>query len=274
MRKLYYLLSPKLRRIIRRLYYLPVDIFSTISNRKQELVPPQGLIFTGRGDFVKIGDSIAQQLVRLCGLKPEHKVLDIGCGIGRIARPLTSILNKEGSYEGFDIVKDGIEWCRKGYAKYPNFHFSYIPLKNDLYNLSTESKASQFVFPYPDNHFNVIVSTSVFTHMQEAEVENYIKEIARVLEKGGRCFATFFLLTKESIEFLDNSSNPFFKYRYGNYFLHDKKVKDANIAYKYDVLQNMITSAGLRIASHHPGWWSGGSKAECLDFQDVLVITK
>ena len=42
------------------------------------------------------------------GLKPEHRVLDIGCGVGRVALPLTRYLTS-GTYDGFDIVK---RWIR------------------------------------------------------------------------------------------------------------------------------------------------------------------
>ncbi|HMP28636.1 MAG TPA: class I SAM-dependent methyltransferase, partial [Saprospiraceae bacterium] len=101
-------------------------------------------------------------------------ILDIGCGIGRIAIPLTSYLNEEGSYNGFDIVKEGIDWCTKNINhRFSNFTFLHIPLQNELYNLSTKVKSSLLTFPYISDHFDLVIATSVFTHMMPEDVENY-----------------------------------------------------------------------------------------------------
>lgn len=93
-RRIYYLLSPFLRRIVRRLFYLPVDIYEGITGKRDKMTPPRGRIFVGSGDYKSQGERITDQLVRYGGLKPDHKVLDIGCGIGRIAVPLTKYLNE------------------------------------------------------------------------------------------------------------------------------------------------------------------------------------
>lgn len=273
-RKIYYLLSPNLRRLARRIYFFPSDMFDALFKKKLSLVPPKGLIFIGPGDFVLIGDTFLHQLKQLCALQPTDKVLDVGCGIGRIARPLTKYLNANGAYYGFDIVKEGIDWCRKNYIAYKNFNFKWIPLKNDLYNLSTETEASTFVFPYPNYFFNVVVLTSVFTHMQQKEVQQYINEIGRVLKTGGYCFCTFFMITPASDALLLKSKTPFFPYRYDGFFLHDEKVKDANIAYKYDVVKAMVHNAGLTIQSFNAGWWPGTPENESLSYQDVLIMRK
>jgi len=37
-------------------------------------------------------------------LQPDQQVLDIGSGIGRIARALTTYLSKDGQYRGFDVI--------------------------------------------------------------------------------------------------------------------------------------------------------------------------
>jgi SAM-dependent methyltransferase len=274
LRKLYYFLGPGLRRKVRRFIYFPSDTLRTVFSGRDKLTPPKGMIFTGSGGFVEQGDLLHSAITRLCDLQPDAHVLDIGCGIGRIARPMAYFLGTQGTYDGFDIVKEGIDWCKVAYKEYPHFRFQHIPLQNDLYNLSTKNKASSFTFPYPSGQFDLIVLTSVFTHMQEPDVQQYLKEISRVLKKDKHCFCTFFAITPKSEAFLENSKEPFFKYRFENFFLHDNRVKDANIAYKYAAIENMLTFAGLKIKSFHPGWWAGLNKEDCVNFQDVMIILK
>ncbi len=274
LRKIYYSLGPRQRRQARRLFYLPKDMFDTLLKRRPPLVPPKGKIFIGQGDFAATGDSLLQNLIETCELLPNHQILDIGCGIGRLARPLTKFLNEKGSYEGFDVVEEGINWCREAYRDFPGFSFKHISLKNDLYNLETENTADLFQFPYPDSCFDRVVLTSVFTHMQLEDVRNYILEISRVLKPEGYCFATFFIINEDTESYLDKSKKPFFPYRFEHYFLHDPKVRDANIAYRYNVVEDMAKKAGLSINQFHPGWWAGRPESTCMSFQDVLVFKK
>lgn len=274
LRKLYYRLRPGQRRLARRLFYFPGDLVDGLLKRRPHLVPPRGRIFTGQGDFAGMGDNYVDLLVRFCGLQPSHHVLDVGCGIGRLARPLAGFLNDKGRYAGFDIVPDGIHWCNKHYRQYPHFSFLHVPLKNDLYNLDTEAVAASFRFPYENEAFDLVVLLSVFTHMQPDEVENYLGEISRVLKPGGCCFATFFLITEGSENYLDQSAEPFFPDRHANYFLHNPRVKNANIAYRDSYLRQMTEKAGLEIEALHEGWWAGRDREACPDFQDVVIFRK
>lgn len=229
------------------------------------------MIFTGSGDFIKQGQTFLDHFVQLGGLQPKDRVLDIGSGIGRMAIPMTQYLS-EGSYEGFDIVPTGIDWCKKNVeSKFPNFKFTLTTLSNDLYTSNGEN-ASQFKFPYKDEDFNFSFLTSVFTHMQPEEVENYLREIARTLKKGGTCFATFFVLNDVSERAMEASKVFYFKHDYGNYALMDDKVKSANIAFKEDYLKQMIEKAGLQWSKMYAGKWSGNQDG--FDFQDIVILRK
>lgn len=274
-RKLYYSLSPSMRFTIRKIYYFPSDFWNLISGKRDKTIPPQGLIFIGSGDFKRIGEHCLTMFKEQCNLLPNHRVLDVGSGIGRIAIPLTKYLNNEGAYEGFDIVKKGVDWCQKNITKTnPNFKFTHIDLKNDLYNLKTEQLAKNFVFPYDDNSFDLVILTSVFTHMMPEDVKNYIQEINRVLKPNGKCFATFFILNNESKTFMKSNSSFNFKYNFGEYSLMDKDVKEANIAFEEEVLLNYINGTNLSIEKTLYGYWSGRPRNESFDYQDTLVLTK
>ena len=72
--------------------------------------PPSENIFVGDGDFRAIGAEFLRHFVKLGDLRPTDKVLEIGCGIGRMAVPLTQYLST-GTYDGMDVVADGINWC-------------------------------------------------------------------------------------------------------------------------------------------------------------------
>ncbi len=274
-RKLYYSLSPKMRRVVRRLVYMPIDVIEKVTGKQNPMIPPKGMIFTGSGDFEKSGKEIMQLCIDYANLKPDSAILDVGCGIGRLAIPLTQYINNQGVYCGFDVVADGIDWCtKKVTSQYPNFDFKYTPLRNDLYNLNAQQKAENFIFPYQDNLFDVVVLTSVFTHMQPAEVQHYLKQIKRILKPGGHCLATFFLINENTIELLKGNPNLMqFNFEYDGYYLHDDKVKDANIAFKTSSLNNMANQANLTIKTLNNGWWKGGDKTQSLNYQDVVIFT-
>lgn len=272
-RKVYYRLPIGLRYTARRLVFFPMDLFTsqTFNGIK---IPPKGMIFTGQSDFIRDGQYFVELLIKHANLKHNHSVLDIGSGMGRLAIPLTALLNSEGKYEGFDVVKKATDWCTSNiHKKFPNFNFTHVPLHNDLYVRSGE-KAAQFKFPYADNQFDVMAAFSVFTHMLPDEIENYLKESARCLKPGGRVFFTFFYLDSE-IENDNNDPDFQFKYHFGNYALMDEKVKSANVALQKQVLEAMFYQAGLKKVEIIAGFWRFGRKQyEKHFFQDIAVYEK
>jgi ubiquinone/menaquinone biosynthesis C-methylase UbiE len=153
--------------------------------------------FVGDGDFAGMGRRFLEHFVTLGNLKPNHRVLDVGCGIGRMALPLTGFLNPEGEYWGFDPVAKGIKWCRQHItSRFPNFHFDAADVWSKSYNRRGRILARDYVFPYADDSFDFIFAISVFTHMVPADVENYIANTARVLKPTGMCLVTYFLLNE------------------------------------------------------------------------------
>ncbi|MCU0422959.1 MAG: class I SAM-dependent methyltransferase [Bacteroidia bacterium] len=274
-RKIFYALSPVMRRRVRKWIYAPLDMWDKLTGNTIDMVPPRGMIFTGSGDFIASGNVIKTICIEQGGLKPDGKILDIGCGIGRLARALTGYLT-HGQYEGFDVVEDGIVWCKSHIQpRFPQFNFTYTPLRNDLYNLDTQQQAKEFIFPYPDNQFDVVILTSVFTHMQPEEVAHYLFEINRVLKPGGRCVATYFIMnSKTEVALHQNKKLMQFPYAYEGYYLHDNNVKDANIAFDEQRLTRLMVKAGFQSHEWHWGWWRGLKKNDCLNFQDVVIATK
>ncbi len=275
LRKLYYSLSPNLRFIARKIYYSPIDAWETLSGKRHKYEPLKGDIYTGSGDFIKQGNHHLELLIKHIDLSPTDHVLDIGSGIGRTAAALTNYIESEGSYKGFDVVEKGVDWCKSRIAKdFQNFEFLYVPLQNDLYNTSI-GDAKAFTFPYESNSFTKSFLFSVFTHMQIDEIENYLKEISRVLKPHGKCMATFFTYNQETEDF--TASNPGFNFPVNKdtYRLMNAEVTAANIALFEPELDRMIAAAGLQKSAFIPGFWRNQElKSKGHDFQDVLILEK
>jgi SAM-dependent methyltransferase len=275
LRSIYYFLSPSMRLLVRKIFYFPIDIFETLTNKNKN-VPKKGDIFIGSGDFIAQGKQHLDLLKTYGDLKSENDVLDIGSGIGRSAYALKTFLNEKASYEGFDIVEKGVIWCQKNITtQYPNFNFTYTPLNNDLYYLSNK-KAELFRFPYSDNKFDLVFLFSVFTHMQPAEVQNYLNEINRVLKPNGKCVSTFFVYNFENEHEISNNNGDFsFKFQKDGYRLMNDKVPSANIAFSEIKLNEMIEIAGLKKINQVNGYWKSKVIINQLqDFQDILVFQK
>ncbi len=270
LRSLYYALPVQWRYHARRLVYLPVDLF----RKRHPLEPPKGMIYTGGGDFIAIGKTFFNYFKKYGALTPESQVLDIGSGIGRMAIPFTEFLNEKGRYEGFDVVKRGVDWCNKHVgSKYAHFNFQFVPLKNDLYNLDTADEAALYKFPYQDTDFDFAFLTSVFTHMMPNDLDNYLSEIHRVLKPGKICFATFFILDEVSSAHMKSGSKAFL-FDKGHYTLMDEKVKEANVAYKKDFIFELANKNGFEVTEFIRGDWSGAKPDALNEHQDILILKK
>jgi len=175
------------------------DLADRARGRGDPLVPPRRMWFVGEGDFRDTGDAYLVAMVDLAGLRRDERVLDVGCGIGRMARPLTGHLSPAGSYEGFDPAASAVAWCRNAYTqRHPHFRFLHVDVRNAVYNPAGREPAASLKFPYDDADFDFSLATSVFTHIVPAEADHYFGEIARVMRPAGRAMLTFFLLDDES----------------------------------------------------------------------------
>ncbi|MCX5858664.1 MAG: class I SAM-dependent methyltransferase [Proteobacteria bacterium] len=233
------------------------------------------MIFIGSGDFRKVGEEFCRYFFELGGLKPNERVLEVGCGIGRMAVALTGYLQERGSYAGFDIVAEGIKWCgEKITPRYPNFRFQLADIYNKNYNPQGKIKASEYKFPYPDKSFDFIILTSVFTHMLPQDMENYFSELARVLAKGGRSLVTFFLLNNESKKLIDEKmSARDFKNHGEGYRTENTNTPESAIAYEESIVKGLLEKYGLNLVIPiHYGSWCG--RKNFLSYQDIIIARK
>ena len=269
------LIPTRFQPVVRKLFYLPVDSFEQLLNQRDPLMPPRGKIFYSVGDFKKSGKRFSRLLIEPGGLRPNDRVLEVGCGIGRMAVPLTRYLDEEGHYEGIDIVPEGVEWCEKAITpRHPNFRFRLADIHNKQYNPAGTVKASEYRFPYEDGSFEFVFLASVFTHMLPEGVSNYLSEIARVLKGGGRCLITFFLLNPVSLELMESGASTLnFKHDFGAYRARERATQEVGVAYPEDTIRALYERYRLEI--EEPicyGSWSG--RRECLSYQDIVVASK
>lgn len=279
LRGIWYSLSSDQRFFIRRLYYLPKDTLDGITGKRHKYVPPRGYIYTGSPasaeDYLKQGQHQVQMLKKYANLQPNHQVLDIGSGIGRTAIALTDFLSEKGSYEGFDVVERGVQWCNNRIHKeHANFNFKYVSLFNDLYNTAT-LKATEFTFPYAENSIDVAFSFSVFTHMQIEEIQHYFNQIYRVLKPGGVCFSTFFLYDEASEAYISTKKDFSFPVKKDGFRLMNENVKSGNIAIHKKKLSEMLTSENFELVSIIDGFWKDEVRDTAkAEYQDMVVFRK
>jgi ubiquinone/menaquinone biosynthesis C-methylase UbiE len=250
-----------------------------VDNKTEDInaKPREEIITTtmiGGGDYEIVGKEFFRFFLDFGHLKPDDRVLDVGCGLGRMAMPLTTYL-RDGSYEGFDIVAESINWCKKNISsKYPSFQFQLSDIYNKQYNPAGRYKALEYQFPYEDASFDFVFLTSVFTHMFPLDVEHYMNEIRRVLKKQGRSFITYFLLNEESLRLIsDGQSREDFKHNLGQFRTADNNIPEHCIAYDEAFIIKLYNNCRLEIK--HPilyGLWCG--RKLFTSYQDIIISIK
>jgi SAM-dependent methyltransferase len=237
-----------------------------------DFVPPPEL-FAARFDYAAVAQQLFDVLVEVGGVRAGERVLDVGCGAGRVAAPLVDHLGPDGSYEGFDRNAARIAFCNERIAPlHPRFRFQAVEVFNSERQKGTKpgrQRAGDFRFPYPDGDFDVVFLFSVFTHMLPDGVQRYLSEIARVLRPGGRTVITWFLLNDYSLQALDeqrdtrrnsasNAHESALSHDMGVYRVSDRSRPEAVVAYQEPFVLETYAKNGLEVAHPiHYGSWTG-----------------
>ena len=117
------------------------------------------------------GKKQRNKVIDLLGLKPDEKLLDVGCGTGTLLL-LAKKRFPEIEMAGVDIDKKVLDIARKKFAE-ENLTIKFV-----------ETGAQKL--PFPNSHFTVVVSTLIFHHLPTKIKKSAIREIYRVLKKNGR----------------------------------------------------------------------------------------
>jgi len=103
----------------------------------------------------------------------NRKILDWGCGPGRIIRHLPNIIGNDCEYYGTDYNNKTITWCVQ-----------------NLKGISFNQNTLQATLPYSDNYFDIIYGISIFTHLSQQMHYDWYNELERILKPNGIMFLT------------------------------------------------------------------------------------
>ena len=210
--------------------------------RGGKVLPPRelrlgGPSFSDDDRFLKTARDEARRLVTSLGLTSSSRVLDVGCGVGRLAIGILSEVGDVREYRGVDVDERAIQWCRQYVERdHPRFRFVYLDVGNPRYNPSGQALMPGFRFPFPDRAFEIIYLYSVFSHMLEGDARLYLAEFHRLLIPSGRLFFTAF--AEDAVPAV--TINPPGYRRAWSGPLHC-------VRYQTGFLQSMVSESGLTI---------------------------
>jgi SAM-dependent methyltransferase len=257
-----------------------LDFADTVRLQRDPMVPRRNAFWTGNGDYIKAGDLFLSYFIELGGLRTHHRVLDVGSGQGRMARPLTGYLGPDGSYEGLEIVKAGVDWCRERItSRHPRFRFTHADVWNGRYNPRGRFQSREYRFPYPDADFDFAILTSVFTHLRPHEVEHYIRELARVMKPGGRVFGTWYLLDDFALQqaaagkVVVGGTAVRFPVADGPARYGWAENPEAIVGFDLEWVRQQWTAAGFEVPER-PLFGDWNQRPDHLGFQDTLIVTR
>ena len=135
-------------------------------------------------------------------------VFELGCGCGRLARRLLLQRTEVKTYIGIDIHAGMLKWCRDNISKEnQNFEFKKIDAFNVGLNPTGMQHPNPLPFPVESATATLVIAFSIFTHLLQDQIADYLSECARVLSLGGLIRSTWFFFTKDNYPMMQNFQN-------------------------------------------------------------------
>jgi SAM-dependent methyltransferase len=218
------------------------------------------------------------------GKKTGNQILDIGCGTGLLGISAEPFTFDGGGYTGIDVMTEDIDYCKSHYQS-KNYQFVHLDVANPTY--ASAQSAELKPWPIEDNSQDLVTALSVWTHLSEKDAIFYLKEIHRVLKKGGKAIVTFFLLDddyKDSLSKRSNAPGRFHNTSQDTWIFNVKAYDSQNwytipsvatpegaIGITEEGLEILLKTSGLKLVQNYSGNWK---EIPGVFFQDILVFEK
>ncbi len=119
----------------------------------------------GAAAWSESGAAAVGELNAAASLKRFSSVLDLGCGSGRV---LTHVAQSVPAATGCDVDREAIAWASEHHPQIDWVRSQFDP-----------------PLPFEDEHFELVYSISVFSHLDEPLGDAWLAEVARLLAPGG-----------------------------------------------------------------------------------------
>lgn len=122
--------------------------------------------------------ALHRRLVELAAIAPGERILDVGCGPGRLAIQAARVAGPTGEACGIDPAPEMVELARRKAAR------AGVPARFEVGVIEA--------LPYPDDHFDVVLSSLMLHHLPDDLKRRGLAEVRRVLRPAGRFVAADF----------------------------------------------------------------------------------
>jgi cyclopropane fatty-acyl-phospholipid synthase-like methyltransferase len=223
-------------------------------------------------DFLEGGADLLRQVREAVTIGKQANVLDIGSGYGRLPHALWRSGHR-GRYHGMDILAEHVAWCTQVItpATRGRYTFEHLDLVNDRYNPAGTQAATEVTITCPFRA-DVILLTSVFTHMYADAIDHYLTQLSALLEPTGAVYATIFFMNDSQAVAQEKGGAPYpLRHDVGPWSRAWNKNDPLHvIAHDEAWFRDRADAAGLHVTSTRYGFWCGRTEAE--GFQDSIVM--
>ena len=122
--------------------------------------------------------ALHRKMVELAGIRSGERILDVGCGPGRLAIVAGPAAGPAGEACGIDPAPEMVELARRNAAR------AGVSVQFEVGVIEA--------LPYPSDHFDVVLSSLMLHHLPDELKRRGLAEVHRVLKPAGRLLAVDF----------------------------------------------------------------------------------
>lgn len=197
------------------------------------------------GLWDEIGD-LQFEFLKAHGLRPDHRLLDVGCGALRGGVRFVRHLHAS-NYYGVDISQDLLD------SGYVELEKAGLADKLPRGNLHCSADFDFLVF---GKSFEYSIAQSLFTHLNLNRIRRCLEQINDVLADGGTLFATFFERPASQLAREDIRHQP-----------GDKTSHDITNPYHYTIADLRHAAAELPLDVSYIGDWGHPRAQQMIAFR-------